>query len=307
MKAADPREKDRTERAAAPGSIPAAPAPAPAPAAAVTAAAAAKPAAGTFDSNKAADLRMKVKVVALIGARLARYGAETRLILNSMDQLARYLHLDKAQCGFDSQGTKVTCEGPSGQVFYYAKVTHYGINMAAVSEYHRICLKAARGDYQNLRELHDDVIRVQPKTYPRPLITAVECLAACAFCFLNHGGPLVCLCAAFGALLLMLTRFALQDWGYFESFRVMAAAFAGGLGATAAAALLHLPFAGAALAVLSTSLLLVPGFPMITGFLDVFKGYTSAGLLRLSHALIIITYAAFGIIGASYMGSRLFY
>lgn len=260
----------------------------------------------SLTSQQPDDLKLKVQVIALIGARLAKYGAETRLILQSMDTLCRAFELKDAQCAFDSQGTKVTCESPQGQICYYSKVTNYGINMAAVSEYHRICLRAQEGRYSTLEEIHADVLKVKPKVYPRTLIVTLECFAAAAFCYLNLGGLETCLCAAFGAIILMVTRFFLLDGAFFETFTIITSAFLGAAGACAAAKTIDLPFEDAALAMLSTCLVLVPGFPLINGFLDVFKGYTVSGVLRLMHALVVVVNAAVGIIGATYLSS-LFY
>lgn len=54
-------------------------------------------------SQQPEDLKLKVKVAAVIGARLAKYGVESRLILLSMDMPARAFELKDVQCGFDSQ------------------------------------------------------------------------------------------------------------------------------------------------------------------------------------------------------------
>ena len=52
---------------------------------------------------------------------------------------------------------------------------------------------------------------------------------------------------------------------------------------------------------MATTLLLVPGFPFMNGFLDVFKGYMDVGISRLINASVLIMAAAIGLIGTVYL------
>lgn len=55
------------------------------------------------------------------------------------------------------------------------------------------------------------------------------------------------------------------------------------------------------LAIMATTLLLVPGFPYMNGFLDIFKGYLEIGVMRLIYSIILTACAASGLLGALYL------
>ena len=146
-------------------------------------------------------------------------------------------------------------------------------------------------------KLEDELKKIGQKTYPKALIVPMEALAGGAFAFLNGGSFKVYMASVFGALILMALRFFLTKKGYFEAFCFMASAFVGGLASLLALRLFHASYQEEILAIIATSLILVPGFPLLNGFLDIFKGYIETGLMRSFQALILIISAAFGILG----------
>jgi uncharacterized membrane protein YjjP (DUF1212 family) len=132
--------------------------------------------------------------------------------------------------------------------------------------------------------------------------TFVICLAvglACgAFAFLNGSGlhevVAVIVAAATGQLLRsMLVHKGFKPYGIFAIC---------GLGAAAAYVLLFdlmewfwtMDGAGAATGMVSSVLFLVPGFPMITGALDLLHYETQVAMARLAHVLMMLLMAALG-------------
>ena len=104
----------------------------------------------------------------------------------------------------------------------------------------------------------------------------------------------------------MYARFAFIRRGFFESFTFMLSACIGSL---IASLVCHYGFQASAdetlIAATCTTLLLVPGFPMLNGFLDIFKGYVPIGLTRLVIAAVLVISAAVGLLTTSYLTSLL--
>ena len=100
----------------------------------------------------------------------------------------------------------------------------------------------------------------------------------------------------------MAVRFRLISLGFYETFSFMASAF---LGCSISFVLSHVILNASPqdikLAVMATTLLLVPGYPIMNGFLDIFKGYIETGVFRLIQAFILTMAAATGLLGALYM------
>jgi uncharacterized membrane protein YjjP (DUF1212 family) len=143
------------------------------------------------------------------------------------------------------------------------------------------------------REL--DRIQATPPLYPTPLNALWAAVACAAFAFLNNGGvvELVGVFFAAGAGQLLRRTLVHRGWNQF-GVTMLAAALASLtyvlflelLGAFGGAAMSH--EAG----YVSAVLFLVPGFPLVTGALDLAKLDFSAGLARLTYALMILTSAA---------------
>ena len=241
-------------------------------------------------------LKHKLDLISNLGLILATSGAETRLVLSSMDLLAKALEI-KIQSSLNRTGVFVTCEGRFGQILSFRKIKNFGINMATVTSCHRLCLKAENGEFESVKAIEDELKKIGQKTYPKALIVPMEALAGGAIAILNGGSFKVYMASVFGALILMALRFFLTKKGYFEAFCFMASAFVGGLASLLALRLFHASYQEEILAIIATSLILVPGFPLLNGFLDIFKGYIETGLMRSFQALILIISAAFGILG----------
>ena len=134
------------------------------------------------------------------------------------------------------------------------------------------------------------------------MLIPIEAFAAAAFAYCNGGSATVCLAALIGGFMLMFFKFWLLKKGFFETFVFMACAFLGC--ATTYIMCTYVLNASAdetRLAIMATTLLLVPGFPYMNGFLDIFKGYLEIGVMRLIYSIILTACAASGLLGALYL------
>lgn len=242
-------------------------------------------------------LKRKCDLISKLGEILASSGAETRLILSSMDLLAKALNLS-VQSAVNRAGVFVSFDTPEGQVLSFRRIKTFGINMTIVTYCHQLCLKAERGEFKSLDEISEALNHLPHKHYPKIFLVPIEAIAAGCFAYLNQANLEVIASAILGALILMSIRFYLSQKGFFETFIFMVSSFVGSFCALLFAKAQGVGLEGQTLAILATSLVLVPGFPLINGFLDLFKGYIDTGITRLMQALVLVSSAAIGILGA---------
>ena len=248
------------------------------------------------------NLAKKAEVLCVLGKHLAHYGAETRLIVQSVKEMAADLGLLKIDLALTRTGITVKIIKEHDQVIEFAEITAFGINMGALTKLHQICLNVKAGKLKDPQEILQAINAVKAKTYDKRLLILIEAIAASAFAFLN-GGNLAIMAATFcGGLILMFVRFYLLSRGFFECFVFTVSAFCGStFTLIVAKCLMALPTNEISIAVMSTTLLLVPGFPFMNGFLDVFKGYMDVGISRLVNASVLTMAAAIGLIGTVYL------
>ena len=252
----------------------------------------------------ASELSLKAKLLCTLGWRMALCGAETRLIIQSVRQMGVDLGLSEVDLGLSRTGLVVKVHSGSEYSVEFKEISAFGINMSSLTDLNRICLDVSAGKLRDPKEIFQAIEAVEPKHYNQKLLTVIESLAAGLFAFLNGATLQVMACSVIGGLLLMIVRFSLLKRGFFESFAFMCSAFCGSFLALFAAKLLfNLSAEQTSLALMSTSLLLVPGFPYMNGFLDIFKGYVDMGISRIIHAFVLTSAAAIGLIGTVFINT----
>ena len=252
----------------------------------------------------ASELSLKAKLLCTLGWRMALCGAETRLIIQSVRQMGVDLGLSEVDLGLSRTGLVVKVHSGSEYSVEFKEISAFGINMSSLTDLNRICLDVSAGKLRDPKEIFQAIEAVEPKHYNQKLLTVIESLAAGLFAFLNGATLQVMACSVIGGLLLMIVRFSLLKRGFFESFAFMCSAFCGSILALFAAKLLfNLSAEQTSLALMSTSLLLVPGFPYMNGFLDIFKGYVDMGISRIIHAFVLTSAAAIGLIGTVFINT----
>lgn len=253
------------------------------------------------------ELALKAKLLATLGWRLASCGAETRLIVQSVKKMAHDLGCHSVDLGISRDGIIVKLRKGHQVSVEFMEVKHFAINMDSVARLHEICLQVSEGKLTDLNKIFLAIRAVRPRHYRHQYLIVIEALAAAAFAYLNGGDLGVCLSAIMGGLVLMFCRFLFIKRGFFESFTFMLSACIGSFVSSLTA---HYIFActpeHVTLAATATTLLLVPGFPLLNGFLDIFKGYVPIGLIRLVIATVLVISAALGLLTTTFLTNFLF-
>lgn len=248
------------------------------------------------------DLALKAKLLSAFAWRMASAGAETRLIHQSVKKMAHDLNCHQIDLNITRDGILLKLKRGRVVSVEFKEIRRFAINMDSLERLHQICLDVSNGKLSDLNKIYLAIRAVRPRHYSHNLLILIESLACAAFAYLNGGNLPIGISAFIGGLVLMHARFSFIKKGFFESFTFMLSAF---LGSLCAASLCHYVFDltrhEAVLSATATTLLLVPGFPIINGFLDIFKGYVPIGISRLVISTVLITSAAIGLLMTHYI------
>lgn len=240
-------------------------------------------------------LTVRSEAAAAVGSALLSGGMASYRVRTAMALVARSLGLDSfiSIVTFTDITATATMDGR-----YRTRITqpdHVGVDVDRLSRIHRMVetMPEQVGAAEVFEQLRGILAR-------RPLHSdAVNALAAgvacAAFSFLNRGGIVEMLCVLLAATIGQAVRRRLQRHHWNHLLVVMGIAaltsliYALASWAPAASGLLAGPHPGG---YLSSVLFLVPGFPLITGILDIVRSDFSAGIARLTYSLMIVLAAA---------------
>jgi uncharacterized membrane protein YjjP (DUF1212 family) len=232
-------------------------------------------------------------------------GTGSYRVKSSMARIARAIGVDRHEAHVTL--TEITTTSHRGASFRteVAEVRSVGINADRLAELEHLAGSlAASGRRATVEEITGELDRIErkPPLYPDVVNALWAAVACAAFAFLNHGGPVEMAGAFVAAWLGQLTRRTLLHRGLNQFGVTMLAAALACLAYLGLVSVLH--GLGAtevrhAAGYVSAVLFLVPGFPLVTGGLDLAKLDFSAGLARLTYALMILTSAALAVWGVS--------
>ncbi|MFS0706205.1 threonine/serine exporter ThrE family protein [Cellulomonas sp. 179-A 9B4 NHS] len=218
----------------------------------------------------------------------------------SMARVAHALGVERHQAHVTL--TEITTTSHQGRSFRteVTEVRSVGVNTDRLTELERLAQRVEAYAPVDVAEVDAEVDRIaaKPPLYPVWLNALWAAVACAAFAFLNGGGPVEVLGALVGAGLGQGLRRTLLHRGYNQFGVTMLAAALAATGYLAFVALLEL--AGIAdgaheTGYVAAALFLVPGFPLVTGALDLARLDLSAGVARLTWALMIFVSAAFAV------------
>ncbi|WP_422116831.1 threonine/serine ThrE exporter family protein [Brachybacterium sp. UNK5269] len=241
-------------------------------------------------------LTIRSEAAAAVGAELLASGMASYRVRSAMSRTARALGLDSfsSVVSYTDITATATLDGR-----YRTRLTqpqHVGVDVDRLYRTQRYVETLPPGGVTPAEVFEQlAAIRSRRPLHPRPLNAAAAGFACAAFAVLNQGGPVEALAAGLAAGLGQAARRTLQLRGWNHLLiTVIAAVVAAGayllaIGVPTAAGWLGPGHLGGYLAAV---LFLVPGFPLITGMLDLVRADYSAGLARLTYAALIIISAA---------------
>ncbi|WP_448062689.1 threonine/serine ThrE exporter family protein [Cellulomonas hominis] len=227
----------------------------------------------------------------------------------SMARVARALGIERHEAHVTL--TEITTTSHRGSSFRteVTEVRTIGINADRLSELENLAQNVERDRERTGRSVTVEAVtaeldRIAAKAplYPAVVNALWAAIACAAFAFLNNGGPVEMTGVFVGAWLGQLVRRLLLHRGYNQFGVTMLAASVACLAYLGLVQSLHSLGATDAhheAGYVSAVLFLIPGFPLVTGGLDLAKLDFSAGVARLTYAVVILTSAALAVWGVS--------
>ncbi|GII98434.1 uncharacterized membrane protein YjjP (DUF1212 family) [Sediminihabitans luteus] len=240
--------------------------------------------------------------VALRAGRLSlSAGTGSYRVKASMARVARAVGIERHHALVTL--TEITATSHLGASFRteVTEVRSVGINADRLTELERLAQRLEdKGRRSTVEEVAHELDRIQdkPPLYPVAVNALWAALACAGFAFLNNGGWVELLGVFVGAGVGQAVRRTMIHRGWNQFGVTMLAATVACL--LYVLVLLGLQGLGADAAnheagYTSAVLFLVPGFPLVTGALDLAKLDFSAGVARLTYALMILTSAALAV------------
>lgn len=257
------------------------------------------PAPGTLeDALEPVGLIRQSGLVLRVGTMLLGSGSGSYRVKIAMQQVARAFGIDSVQAQVTVNEITATCH--RGPIFRTEVVqsTGIGVNAARIAALERLCASLAPGITPDELDRRLDEIERAPVLYGAARNALFAGIACAAFAFLNNGGPVEVLVVLVGAGLGQLTRRSLLHRGYNQLGVTMVAA---AVASVVYLGIVNLLFTAGLVAsihesgYISAVLFLVPGFPLVTAGLDLSRLDFSAGVSRLTYALMIMTSAALSV------------
>ena len=235
------------------------------------------------------------RLVAKAGQMLLQHGAESSLVSDVSRRLGIAVGADDVEISLSASSLVITTMIDDHCMTTARRAPDRGINMRAVTEIQRICIMSEKG----LLDCHEAAIKldaISPERYNRWLVVVMIGLSCASFSRLAGGDWPVFMMTFFASSLGMIVR---QEIGHrhfnpllnfgitaFVTTLISSQAVIYNIGST--------PF----LAMASSVLMLVPGFPLINAVADMVKGYVNMGIARWIFATLLTLSTSIGIVGA---------
>lgn len=241
-------------------------------------------------------LTIRSEAAAEVGASLLGAGIASYRVRWAMSRTARALGLDS----FASivTYTDITATATLGGR-YRTRITqpeHVGVDVDRIHRTQRL-VETLPATGVTAAEIFESLARIRARKplHSRPVNALAAGFACAAFAFLNQAGPIEILIVLLAATLGQALRRTLQlrHWNHLL-VTLIAAVATGGIYLAAVGIPQALGWLGPGHmgGYLAAVLFLIPGFPLITGLLDMVRSDFAAGLQRLAYATMIIVGAA---------------
>ncbi|GLJ80128.1 threonine/serine ThrE exporter family protein [Microbacterium imperiale] len=233
----------------------------------------------------------RTDAVLRLGTLMLGAGASSARVRDTMDRTARALGLERLESRVGMTDIVITAQ--RGQLFRtrVAEVRHPVVNSERIAEVMHLSHRVADGVAPDELQRELDRIERMPPRYPTAVRVAAAAAACTAFAFLNNGGWAECLSVALAVALGQYVRIRgarLQVNEFLLVFLSASTALLTFLGVSHLIELLGAPSPQYGAALTSAVLYLVPGFPLVTGALDLARLDLNAGVNRVVYAGLVL-------------------
>ena len=122
-------------------------------------------------------LKLKGEILCALGTSLAKCGAETRLIINQTEQVARSFNLQQCEINLSRSQMTVSINENGVRLYFSGKIPAFGINMASLTALNTICLDIISRKITDLHEMKEKILAVKGSTYKKIKLVFIEALA----------------------------------------------------------------------------------------------------------------------------------
>ena len=226
---------------------------------------------------------------------LLQHGAESTLIVQLAYRLGVALGVESVECALTPNAIILTTLSDSNCITTVRKNLDKGINMQVVTEVQRIVIGTERRIY-DINQVKQKLNDIKPLKYNRYLVVFMIGLSCACFAHLSGGDWKVFITTFIAASLAMFVRqsLVLRHYNPLIVFSITATVATLVAGLSLKYNIGNQP----QIALASSVLLLVPGFPLVNAIADVFKGHINMGIARWTLATMLTFSSCLGIIFA---------
>lgn len=224
----------------------------------------------TTEDNSSFRQREITRTCAQVAQMLLQHGAESTLIVQMAQRLGFALGIDSVECALTPNAVIITTLYDHNCITTVRKNLDKGINMQVVTEVQRLVIMAEKGLY-DLQQIRKKLDGIKPLKYNRFVVVTMIGLSCACFAHLSGGDIIVFLITFIASSIAMFIRQTLTLRHYNPLIVFAITAFVASM--VAGLAVKYELGNDPQIALASSVLLLVPGFPLINSLADILKGH----------------------------------
>ncbi|CZF84065.1 Inner membrane protein YjjP [Grimontia celer] len=235
------------------------------------------------------------RLVSHTGQMLLQHGAESKLVSDICCRLGEALGLDSVELSLSASSMVITTITHQHCITTARRCPDRGINMRVITEIQRILIMTEKGllDRDGVKAR---LSKLSPDRYNRWLVAVMVGLACASFSRLSGGDWAVFSITFLASFIGMLVRQEIAHRHFNPLLNFGVTAFVTTVISSIGA--MHQVGNQPYLAMASSVLMLVPGFPLINAVSDMVKGYVNMGIARWVFASLLTLSTCLGIVGA---------
>ena len=223
---------------------------------------------------------------------LLQHGAESAVVVQMAQRLGVALGIESVECALTANAVLLTTLSKQHCITTVRKNVDKGINMQIVTDVQHIVVAVEHHLY-DLSMAQKKLDKLKPLKYNRYLVVFMIGLSCASFAHLSGGDITICAITFIASAIAMFVRQEISKRHYNPLIVFAITAFVASLISG-----VSLKYSLGNIALASSVLLLVPGFPLINSLADILKGYVNMGIGRWTIATVLTFGACLGIVFA---------